>query len=94
MQIPAQILQLKVNYNSAQTALTNSQTTLLQAKIQQGASIATAKAAVVSAQTALAQAVIGQPTAIANAETALINAQRALGQAIATPAIGASGASP
>jgi hypothetical protein len=83
MQIPAQILQLKVNYNSAETALTNSQTTLLQAQIQRNATLANAKAAVVNAQTALMQATLGQPTAVANAQTALLQAQQALEQAIA-----------
>jgi hypothetical protein len=82
MQIPAQIIQARVNLDTQQTALVNGQTALKQAQIQQAASLYGAQTAVVNAQTALMQANIGKATSIVDAQTALVQAQTALKQAI------------
>jgi hypothetical protein len=82
IQIPANLLQLRVNYDTQATALVNAQTALKQAQIQQATSLKSAQTALVNAQTALLQARINQPTAVANAQAALVQAQVALQKAI------------
>ena len=81
IQIPTQIIQAKVNYNSQAAALVNAQTTLQQAQIQQGTTLDNAKAALLNAQAALNQADIQNTTNVVNARTALVNAITVLNQA-------------
>lgn len=74
MTIPTQLLQLRVNQDTAAVAKVNGDAAIKAAQIQQTATIANAEAAVVNAQTALASARIGSATSIANAQTGLANA--------------------
>jgi hypothetical protein len=84
LSIPAQILQLRVNYDTQATALVNARTQLYQAQVNNSAAVVVAQTQLIQAQTALAQARIGEPTAILTAQTALFKAMQAL-QSAATP---------
>ncbi len=84
LQIPAQIIQLKVSYDSAATAESNAQAALQQAKIQQQTALVNAQNALVTARAALTQSNLSQPVAALNAQTAVTQAEQALNKAIAT----------
>jgi hypothetical protein len=90
MQIPAQVIQARVNYDTQATALVNAQTTLKKAQIEQSASLASAMADVVNAQAALKEAEINKPASVIKAETALVQAQEALQKAIQSASSAAS----
>jgi len=83
LSIPAQILQLKVNYDTQATALVNARTQFNQSQANASAAMITAQTQLIQAQTALAQAQIGGPTAIVTAQTALLKAIQALQAAAA-----------
>lgn len=81
MTIPTQVLQMRVNYDTASVARINGDASVKAAQIQQAATLATAETAVVNAQAALESARIGAPTSIANAQTALAKALEQLREA-------------
>jgi hypothetical protein len=93
MTIPTQLLQLKVNYDTASVARINGDASAKSAQIQQTATLANAETAVVTAQTALASARIGEPTSIANAQAVLVKALDQLRAARATAASNSAAAS-
>ncbi|MFP3637787.1 hypothetical protein [Paraburkholderia sp. SIMBA_054] len=95
MTIPTQLLQMRVNYDTAKVASINGDASVKAAQIQQAATLATAETAVVNAQTALETARIGSPTSIANAQTALESALQQLRAARSSAATtGTAGTSP
>lgn len=78
MSIPAQVLQLRVNYNTTAAALVNARSSLYQAQFNAATAAATAQTQLVQAQASLTQAQIGAPAAGINAQANLINAQAAV----------------
>ncbi|WP_141715738.1 hypothetical protein [Burkholderia ubonensis] len=93
MTIPTQLLQLRVNQDTAAVAKVNGDAAVKAAQIQQAATLSNAETAVVNAQTALATARIGSPTSIANAQTGLVNALDQLRAARAKAASNSAAAS-
>ncbi|WP_345816674.1 hypothetical protein AAGS40_27235 (plasmid) [Paraburkholderia sp. PREW-6R] len=92
MTIPTQLLQMRVNYDTASVARINGDVAVKSAQIQQAATLANAETAVVNAQTALSSARIGSSTSIANAQTGLVNALEQLRAARASAASNTSAA--
>jgi hypothetical protein len=80
IQIPTQLLQLRLNYDTQATAVVNAQTAYQQALLSRTSALATSQATIVNAQTALRQAQLNQPIAVVNEQTALVNAQTTLQQ--------------
>lgn len=81
LQIPTQIIQAKVNYDTQATALVNAQTAYQQAQLSRPTTLTNSQAALVNAQTALQQAQLNQPVAVVNGQTALVTAQTSFQQA-------------
>jgi hypothetical protein len=81
--IPAQILQLRVNYDTQATALVNANTALLQAQLSQPVAIVNAKTALQNAQNALMAAELAEQTTSLNGRAAIASARAALLEAMA-----------